>query len=212
MNTTIALVLMVLKATCLLLIALCATLALQRATARTRHIIWLAALVAIVTVPLLSTWAPWQIPILPASAPAASAVISPRPEAAPSRTTIGLTSDAPAEAAAPVTNGSQAPRKVAWTAFTIVLLAWGAVAVLLLAWLAWGAIQVRRIVRRSQPLDDQQWQGSLYEIADRLGLAAAPRLLRSDDVKMPLRPACCTRPSSCRRRVMSGPPIAGRRC
>ena len=58
-------------------------------------------------------------------------------------------------------------------------------ALALLAWLAWGAFQVRRIVRRAEALTDPDWQASLYEIADRLGLDAAPRLLRSDDVKMP---------------------------
>jgi HEAT repeat protein len=44
---------------------------------------------------------------------------------------------------------------------------------------------VRRIVRRSLPLEHADWQTPLYEIADRLELEAAPRLLRSDDVKMP---------------------------
>ena len=38
---------------------------------------------------------------------------------------------------------------------------------------------------RARPLDDPAWQTPLYEIADRLELDAAPRLLRSDDVKMP---------------------------
>jgi hypothetical protein len=44
---------------------------------------------------------------------------------------------------------------------------------------------VRRIVRRARPLEHPDWQVPLYEIADRLGLDAAPRLLRSEDVSMP---------------------------
>ena len=39
--------------------------------------------------------------------------------------------------------------------------------------------------RPRAPARRPAWQTPLYEIADRLGLDAAPRLLRSDDVKMP---------------------------
>jgi hypothetical protein len=44
---------------------------------------------------------------------------------------------------------------------------------------------VQRIVRRARPLEHPDWQAPLYEIADRLGLDAAPRLLRSEEVSMP---------------------------
>ncbi len=67
----------------------------------------------------------------------------------------------------------------------MIAVAWAAVACALLLRLGCGAWSVRRIVRRARPLDDPDWQTPLYEIADRLELDAAPRLLRSDDVKMP---------------------------
>jgi HEAT repeat protein/beta-lactamase regulating signal transducer with metallopeptidase domain len=63
--------------------------------------------------------------------------------------------------------------------------AWAIVALGLALYLAYGAWSVRRIVTRAEPLDDPEWQTPLYEIADRLELDAAPRLLRSEDVKMP---------------------------
>jgi hypothetical protein len=64
---------------------------------------------------------------------------------------------------------------------------WALVAFFFLARLAHGAWSVRRVVRSARPLDAPTWQTPLYEIADRLGLDAAPRLLQSDEVKMPFR-------------------------
>ena len=55
----------------------------------------------------------------------------------------------------------------------------------LLLHLAYGAWSVRRIVPVRARSTTPTWQTPLYEIADRLELDAAPRLLRSDDVKMP---------------------------
>jgi beta-lactamase regulating signal transducer with metallopeptidase domain len=66
-----------------------------------------------------------------------------------------------------------------------VLACWLFVAIVLLLWLAYGVFSVRRIVRRAAILEHPDWQRPLYEIADRLGLDEAPRLLRSEDVKMP---------------------------
>ncbi|HEX2717555.1 MAG TPA: M56 family metallopeptidase, partial [Gemmatimonadaceae bacterium] len=62
---------------------------------------------------------------------------------------------------------------------------WAGVAMLILASLAWSAFLVRRIVRRATPLEADDWSVPLWEIADRLGLDEAPRLLRSADGKMP---------------------------
>ena len=46
-------------------------------------------------------------------------------------------------------------------------------------------LSVHRIIRRSRVLDAPEWTNPLWEVADRLGLDAAPRLVRSDDAKMP---------------------------
>ncbi len=40
-------------------------------------------------------------------------------------------------------------------------------------------------MRGSRNLEAPEWQTPLYQIADRLGLDAAPTLLQSDEVKMP---------------------------
>src|SRR4029079_3552248 len=44
---------------------------------------------------------------------------------------------------------------------------------------------VRRIVRNARPLESNDWMTPLFEIADRIGLEEAPRLLQSDEAKMP---------------------------
>ena len=71
------------------------------------------------------------------------------------------------------------------SALSLVFSAWIAVAMMILLSLAWSALVVRRIVRQARPLTDESWAGPLYEIADRLGLDDAPRLLRSEEAKMP---------------------------
>ncbi len=184
MATSLSIILVLLKATCLLLIALFATLAMQRASARSRHVVWLVALGALLVLPALGAWAPLELRVLPAVEVSAVG----RRQSAGSQQSTAVQSVA--DAVAPLSEVTQATRGTAslpagWTVLGLLLTVWASVALVLLAWLAWGAFQVRRIVRRAGALTDPAWQASLYEIADRLGLDAAPRLLRSDSVKMP---------------------------
>jgi HEAT repeat protein len=51
--------------------------------------------------------------------------------------------------------------------------------------LAWASLAVRRIVKQAHPLDTADWRTPLWEVADRMGLDEVPRLLRSDEAKMP---------------------------
>src|SRR5215211_7174276 len=55
------------KATLILIAALGITLVMQRASAGARHLVWLVALSTLLLVPALSAWGPLQIAILPAS-------------------------------------------------------------------------------------------------------------------------------------------------
>ncbi|MEO8139133.1 MAG: HEAT repeat domain-containing protein, partial [Gemmatimonadota bacterium] len=87
--------------------------------------------------------------------------------------------------AAPSTGSSRVFSAGSWSVTTLLIAIWAMVAIGFAARLLYGAWSVRRIVRRSRPLEHADWQTPLYEIADRLELEAAPRLLRSDDVKMP---------------------------
>jgi beta-lactamase regulating signal transducer with metallopeptidase domain len=174
--------LVLLKVTGFLVIALLATLALQRSSAGTRHLVWLVALAALIVVPVLAIWSPLPVAVLPA----------PVTQAAPQgpidtrdKSTAGITT--PPSAASVELSGERAslPAATDPSLATILLVIWATVAGILLLRLVYGAWSVRRIVRRGHLLEHPDWQGPLYEIADRLELDAAPRLLRSADVKMP---------------------------
>jgi beta-lactamase regulating signal transducer with metallopeptidase domain/HEAT repeat protein len=189
------LLLILLKVTLLLIAALAVTIVMQRASAGSRHLVWLVALAALLLVPLLATWGPIHWRVLP------GALAS--PVAAIGKASLGasLAENSGGRALTPSPSSSvpgmrrvdvpaPAPRSglvallkdhLAVTLFV----AWLSVALMLFTWLAYGAWSVRRIVRRSALLRDPDWQQPLYEIADRLGLDMAPRLVRSEDVKMP---------------------------
>ncbi len=199
-----AVLLLLAKATLVLVAALALTRVLQRAPAGARHLVWVAALGGLLVVPALGTWAPLRLAVLPAlpgaepalaAAPAPAAVPNERP--APAWPAAGA-EPAPAPAPAPgVAAGDAAwPAPAAAPAAAplgerlmalvpAALALWGAVALAIGAALAKAWLAVRRLVRRAQPLDTADWQAPLYEVADRLGLEEPPRLLRSADAKMP---------------------------
>lgn len=177
---------LLIKATCLLVVALAASLLLQRASAGSRHLVWLVALAGLLALPAVAAWAPLPLRVLPRQGVAdMSSVTLPRDAQLAEMRSPAIATGAPA--AAPVT-AEPSPGRSAGSPVGIGAMlsaAWAAVALALALNLAYGAWSVRRIVRRARPLDDPAWRMPLYEIADRLGLDAAPRLLRSDDVKMP---------------------------
>jgi beta-lactamase regulating signal transducer with metallopeptidase domain len=185
MLNAISILVLVLKVTGLLLIAMLATAILQRKSAGTRHMVWLTALAALLVVPVIAIWSPLELPVLPtayvAITPEPAAPTAPvQPDAAGSPVTPPVQGKVDARVDPASTPVSRGPSLA-----TILFWAWAAVAGALLLRLVYGAWSVRRIVRRGQLLEHPDWQTPLYEIADRLELNAAPVLLRSEDVKMP---------------------------
>ena len=183
-----AVILWLIKATLLLVAALAATALLRRASAGTRHLVWLGALAGILVLPALSLWTPVRLGVLPASLThaAAAPVMTPR-RVAPTEAAASARVAAPgARAAAP---SMPAPLPVhnepMFSVSTMLFALWGVVSLALLGWLAVGALSVRRIVRLGQPLEEREWAGPLCEIADRLDLDTVPRLLASSRIEMP---------------------------
>ncbi len=184
-----SLVLLLAKATLVLLAAWGVARLLQRAPAGARHVVWLVTLGGLLLVPALATWAPLRLAVLPAepAAPVVAPIVAPSIAAA----SAPGPAESPIVAAASASNGGDATaietplvRRV--LAFVPSLLAlWAAVALVIGASLAKAWLAVRRIIRRAQPLDGHDWLDPMWEIADRLGLDDAPRLLRSADAKMP---------------------------
>jgi beta-lactamase regulating signal transducer with metallopeptidase domain len=196
-GANLSMLVLLVKATLILVAALAITLVMQRASAGARHLVWLVTLSTLLLVPALSAWGPLQIAILPASQ-----IV--KPEAAPSTTTNAATpsssaiqkpSGGNAGAATPpqaaniptgeTSRGNFLARVDAMSGISLILSIWAVVVIALAAWLSYGALVVHGMVRRARPLDTTDWLTPLWEVSDRLGLDEPPRLLRSDDARMP---------------------------
>lgn len=177
-------VVLVVKATTVLTLGIVAAMVLHRASAGSRHVLWLGMVVALLLLPALSSWGPLGLRILPAQT-------APRVSEAASRErgAFDASIEGPAEGHGAAQGSPQRDLSVRstpqWGAARVLLLGWGAVALALLAWLAWGFVAVRAVVRRATPLDAKDWLGPLYEIADRHALQNVPKLVASSEVAMP---------------------------
>jgi beta-lactamase regulating signal transducer with metallopeptidase domain len=186
------------KATIILVVALGITFAMQRASAGARHLVWLVTLGTLLLVPALTAWSPLRFAILPPvrepSLEAVSAIGTPAQSPAvsssardlaqsPGTGTSQIIAAADPGTASP-TNGLLS-RIEGLSGFSALLAIWAAVVLVLAGWLTYGALVVRGIVRRARPLDTKDWLAPLWEVSDRFALDNPPRLLRSEDAKMP---------------------------
>src|SRR4051812_37338940 len=73
----VSLLLLLFKATLILIAALGITLAMRRASAGTRHLVWLVTLAALALIRVLTAWGPLRVEVLPPAV--ASAENTPRP-------------------------------------------------------------------------------------------------------------------------------------
>jgi beta-lactamase regulating signal transducer with metallopeptidase domain len=213
------LLLFVAKATLVLIAAVAATFLLRRGTAGERHLVWLAALVGVLALPVLSRIPALQFGILPsrfssAVAPPASAprtiviasssegadapvIVTTAPSGVGPATTIRIGEAVPAIApvagtVVSIDDGSAiAPATAApsWAGLPssmlrTIAIVWASVAAVLLGWLAFGVLQVRRIVATATELASPDWTMPLCEVADRLDLEQPPRLVASDRIEM----------------------------
>jgi beta-lactamase regulating signal transducer with metallopeptidase domain/HEAT repeat protein len=198
--STLGVIVFLVKATVILLAALGITRVMQRSSAGARHLVWLVALGALLVVPALTAWSPLRLAILPPAAPAVApsriapandAVVAGASVAGEATPAIDVRGATTPDAGAPVPASDDASvssrfgdlQLPGWPAMALAL--WALVAFGIVATLAWAGLAVRRIVRHARPLETPAWRNPLFEIADRLELDEAPRLLCSDDVKMP---------------------------
>jgi beta-lactamase regulating signal transducer with metallopeptidase domain/HEAT repeat protein len=196
-------VLMILaKATLVLLAALGVTRIMERGSAVSRHLVWFVSLGALLLIPVLASWSPLRLAILPPDnvPPTVGAPTMPGPSLGAPQS-AGPATIAPSVSTPPAPASTQRVEAAANTVRDIVspdtpwfgILSdpkilfgiWATVAVLFAGWLAFGAMSVSRIIHRSRPLESQDWMNPLWEVADRLELDKAPRLVRSEDAKMP---------------------------
>jgi len=204
----LAVLLILAKATLVLLAALGVTKAMERGSAVARHLVWFVSLGALLMIPALASWTPIRLAVLPSdsaapSSDAAPAVLGPADVRAPVAPAISIPAPAAAAPRAPSAAASVQPNVEATVSTVRSIVSpetpwfgilrdpkllfgiWASVAVLFAGWLTFGALSVRRIINRSRPLDGPDWMNPLWEVADRLELEKAPRIVRSDDAKMP---------------------------
>ncbi|MEX2109618.1 MAG: HEAT repeat domain-containing protein [Gemmatimonadaceae bacterium] len=183
-------VILLIKATIILLTALGITLVMQqRFSAGARHVVWLVTVAALLLVPALTVWSPLPVRVLPA----ASGFDFSSPSTAPSVAALAnesvLTGNPVirTDDASPIsrTAAPEASGFAGMSVISIALLVWALVVLAIAGSLGFAALTVRRIVRRAQPLDSQDWLAPLWEVSDRLGLEEPPLVLRSGDAKMP---------------------------
>ncbi len=189
-----SMLLLIVKATLILIGALAVTLLMRRAAAGARHLVWLVTLGALLLVPALTVWGPIHIGVLPAqqelaaSAPTAAGV--PRHSVATSTqsATNAFTRDVSLSDNV-VAARTPANRAIAWLrqadALSILFAIWATIAFAIAASLAYATFSLRRIVNASTPLGSPDWLNIIWEVSDRLGLEKAPRLLQSREVRMP---------------------------
>ena len=186
------------KATIILVAALGMTFTMQRASAGARHLVWLVTLGTLLLVPALAAWSPLRLAILPATHAAASpasgvaavpsATVPDNPTPAISTSPFSATpASGPVQNQNSIRNATTGilARVQSMTGISALLAIWAAIVLVIAGWLGFGAVTVRRIVRCARPLDSEAWLAPLWDVSDRLGLDEPPRLLRSEEAKMP---------------------------
>jgi len=186
-GTSVSMLMLLVKATLILVVALGITLSMQRASAGARHLVWLVTLSTLLLVPALTAWGPIRLRILPAEHK--TAPVTPRSMGA----AIAPKFDKSLEAAPATINSSSAPASAEseiissplLSGLSLIVFLWAVVVVAIGASLGYAAMLVKRIVNRARPLTSEDWLTPLWEVSDRLALEEPPRLLRSEDAKMP---------------------------
>jgi beta-lactamase regulating signal transducer with metallopeptidase domain len=190
-------VLLVVKATLLLMLAYLATLFLPARAAAARHLVWALTAAMLLALPLASAGLPeWRMPLVPAtaSAPLGAGVEAPGstsrsadPGVIPpvSGPAWGVEPGSPGVGAVGSSAGARGVlRRVASPAGLLALWAVGAAAVL--AWLLVGQLLLRLVLRRAVLLRDPGWDGPVADAAWLLEVDRPVRLFRSGAVSVPM--------------------------
>lgn len=170
-----------LRGSLVLLAALAAAALMRRSPASARHLVWLAALGALLALPALRLVVPaWRV--LP---DVRVAVTAPRTSQAAPVAEAGAPAASVADEslrAEPAPPAARAPVDLPRLALAL----WAAGAALLLLRLAWGMLRVRWLERRATEVDDGEWVRLADALSRRLGLGRIVRLLRHEGARVPM--------------------------
>jgi hypothetical protein len=185
-------VLVVLKATMVLVLAAGLTAMLSRRAAAWRHLVWTLAMVTLLVLPLATLAIPaWRLPVLtpavvPGALPGEAAVTT--AAGVDGRGGAGEPAVAPGIGAVP---GSEAGAGVPGLMARVgspggVVLLWLSGAGLVLVWLVSGQLLLRRVLGRANPLSGPGWEGARRDASWLLEVRRPVRLYRSPSVSVPV--------------------------
>lgn len=188
-----------LKGTALLLVVFVLAGALRSTSAAFRHLVWSGGILAVLLLPFVSLAVPWRLRLIAVPEAPQRSVEQARDlisqtlaplSTDPVGSTTGERASAQPEAVSTIADGSAQPRAGAASLSPRTLALWAAGVWLagvlfVVGRLAFGALLVRRIVRRATPLESPDWTRPLLEAADRMALDRVPRLLISDRLPIP---------------------------
>ena len=172
------------RGTFILLAALAGTSLMRRSSASARHLVWLAALTALLLLPIARGFVPkWRVlpaaPVFAAPAPQPVATPFAAPDFPDGAGVVRETTGAVVERAS-----VPARLPIPWTTFALLL--WAAGAAVLALRLAYGLARVRWIERHATELTDDGWVRLTDGLARRLGLGRIVRLLREPGATVPM--------------------------
>lgn len=175
------------KGTLLLAMAAAGCLALRRASAGIRHLVWSLALASLLILPVISTALPaWKAPVVSQAVSALAAALGDERPGAHAESALPVPQPQSATRAralrSPVPEAASAarPHRLAWLGTL-----WLGGALLVLARFSGGLLRLWWIARRSQVVTDR-WLSLARELARQLGLARRVVLLESRDASVPL--------------------------
>ena len=191
------------KGMLILIIAVALNIALRRASAAARHLVWSLALASLLALPVLSFGLPsWPVPLLPGlfvkdraealtnqreiAAPAAVA-IAPSPQARDERATVKQQAQSAARSL-PASPAPEAERNNGepfnWP--SLALMIWMAGALLVLLRLSIGTASVWWMTRRAEKVTGGEWARRAESLASKVGLTRPVALLKSSHITMPV--------------------------
>ncbi len=165
------------RTTAVLLLALCATALLRRASAATRHLVWTVALAGVLVLPFLGRVVPeWRVVPVPAelAAPVAPVAESPQVQA-PLAEPVAQPRSAPESAPVP---------RIPWMRWALGI--WAAGGALLVLRLLAGVARIWWVERRSTEMADAGWTSLTDGLARRLRLGRMVTLLRGEHATVPM--------------------------
>jgi len=173
---------MAIKSTLVLVAAYAVSIALGRASAAARHLVWTAALGALLVLPLLSLALPaWWVAVPP------PATIAATPDRlASDRARVSALPSPPVKnpATATLSPAPAAPAPATWPAWT--LLVWALGFVFVLTRLALGTARVEWLVRHATKVEGTDVRNTVGALARQMGLRRAVTVLQSDQIAMPM--------------------------